>query len=198
MAAQIRCSLQSVAKRAAREEWFVPQRIIERSSSDSGSRLEQVVLTRRVKQGTVVARVFTSVDCLHLQPTWDSLQVGVKLFAKFGGPALKLNHSAAPNVRLSIAGPKESALYPSCVEVIARTDIEPGVALTFNYNTTEWEMAEPFQDWAADDSPAGQVQGFRFLSADEKKRLLSEPGLVAQHICELWAGVESASAGSES
>jgi hypothetical protein len=69
------------------------------------------------------------------------------------------NHSCSPNAHL-------------CGRVFrALRSIEPWQEITFNYNTTEYEMAEPFGCHCGTDRCAGQVRGFRFLSDDEREQL---------------------------
>lgn len=70
-----------------------------------------------------------------------------------------MNHSCDPTVL--IRGRSVIALKP----------IDFGQDITFNYNTTEFDMAEPFACQCGSDRCLGRVQGFRHLSADERQRL---------------------------
>ena len=63
-------------------------------------------------------------------------------------------------------------------EVIAARGIAPWEPITFNYNTTEWEMAERFTCRCASVRCLGQIQGFRYLSALQRAQL----GPVASHL----------------
>jgi hypothetical protein len=49
-------------------------------------------------------------------------------------------------------------------QVFARRDIEAGEDVTFDYNTTEWEMAEPFECRCGAASCVGLVRGARHLT----------------------------------
>ncbi len=68
-------------------------------------------------------------------------------------------------------------------DVIAARDIKPWEAVTFNYNTTEWEMAEPFRCGCGSRHCLGQIQGFRFLTAAQRAQL----GPVAPHLASCRA-----------
>merc|ERR1719487_2914506 len=79
----------------------------------------------------------------------------------FGHKAIKMNHSNCPNTRIEISA--------TCANIVSIKPIEAGVPLSFDYNTTEWEMSEPFTDWETGQN----VQGFRHASAEEQRRLLT-------------------------
>lgn len=49
-------------------------------------------------------------------------------------------------------------------EVIALRDIAPGERVTFNYNTTEYDMAEPFRCHCGSVQCIGMVRGARYLT----------------------------------
>lgn len=71
-----------------------------------------------------------------------------------------LNHSCEPNAH--IRG----------VELVARVDIPEGGEVTFDYNTTEWDMAHPFTCACGSPSCAGTVRGYRWLDTAARMRLL--------------------------
>ncbi len=60
-------------------------------------------------------------------------------------------------------------------EVIALRDIAAGEGVTFDYNTTEDELAEPFACHCGSASCVGEVRGARHLTPDQRQRL--EPWL---------------------
>ena len=70
-----------------------------------------------------------------------------------------LNHSCDPNV--VIRGRDVVALRP----------IHAMEELAFNYNTTEWDMAESFTCRCEAAHCAGTIRGFRYLSRAEQERL---------------------------
>jgi len=63
-----------------------------------------------------------------------------------------MNHSCEPNTL--VRGQECFALKP----------IEAGQEIVFNYNTTEYEMAEPFDCLCGSKHCTGRIRGFRFLS----------------------------------
>ena len=67
-----------------------------------------------------------------------------------------VNHSCAPNTRVH-----DGAL-------IACRDIEYGEEVTFDYNATEWELAEPFPCRCGASNCCGKVRGFQHLSDSER------------------------------
>ena len=70
-----------------------------------------------------------------------------------------MNHSCSPNTIIR------------CQEVVAIRLIRPGEELTFNYNTTELDMAAPFTCRCGSPMCVGQVRGFKYLRAIEKERM---------------------------
>jgi len=70
-----------------------------------------------------------------------------------------MNHNCEPNAR--IQGTECFALKP----------IKAGQEVTFNYNTTEYEMAEPFECCCGSDHCVGRIRGFSFLSRSEKEQI---------------------------
>ncbi len=55
--------------------------------------------------------------------------------------------------------------------VFALRNIEPWEEITFNYNTTEYEIAEPFSCRCGSESCQGMISGFRNLSHEKQLRL---------------------------
>ena len=70
-----------------------------------------------------------------------------------------MNHSCDPNTRIDGRG------------VIAVRAIAPGDEVTFNYNTTEWDMAVPFECRCGSAHCGGTIRGYRHLPAAERARL---------------------------
>ncbi|MEV6238314.1 SET domain-containing protein-lysine N-methyltransferase [Lentzea sp. NPDC051838] len=61
--------------------------------------------------------------------------------------------------------------------VMALKPVDIGQDITFNYNTTEFDMAEPFACRCGSGRCTGRVQGFRHLPGEERRRL--KPWLAA-------------------
>merc|ERR1712107_395372 len=76
----------------------------------------RVALEVPVPAGSQLAHVHLCPECLQTAPSWDSLQVGVGRWARFGGRVLKLNHAsdrAAPNVSLGPSANTKLVIRPS-------------------------------------------------------------------------------------
>jgi len=71
-----------------------------------------------------------------------------------------LNHSCAPNAFLR------------GLELIALEDIPARAEITFDYNTTEWELASPFTCLCGAPHCVGTVRGYRHLDEATRARLL--------------------------
>jgi hypothetical protein len=69
-----------------------------------------------------------------------------------------MNHACEPNVRIDV----------NTREMIAIHDLRPGDELTFNYNTTEWDMASPFACGCGAPTCAGTIRGFKHLSPTQR------------------------------
>lgn len=80
-----------------------------------------------------------------------------------------MNHSCDPNVRIDVAARRIVTLRP----------VEAGDELLFDYNTTEWEMAEPFSCRCGAVRCYRDVGGFRRLSRSRQRSLLAH---AAPHI----------------
>lgn len=76
-----------------------------------------------------------------------------------------LNHSCKPNGYIDFRD----------LTYRARRPIERGEELTFNYNTTEWDMAKGFQCQCGHNGCYGHVVGFKYLTHDQQKE--NEPWL---------------------
>lgn len=72
-----------------------------------------------------------------------------------------LNHSCEPNSFIDIQR----------MTLIALTDIQKDEEVRFNYNTTEFEIATPFNCHCNSQNCYGKVKGFRYLSKEEQKKL---------------------------
>jgi hypothetical protein len=80
-----------------------------------------------------------------------------------------LNHSCDPNA------------YLRCRALVALRPIAAGEEVTFDYHTTEWDMASPFACLCGAPRCVGQVRGFRHLDGKRKREL--RPWL-AEHLRE--------------
>ena len=78
-----------------------------------------------------------------------------------------MNHSCEPNS--TIQGR----------DVFALREVAPQEGVTFNYNTTEYDVAEPFDCRCGSEHCLGTIRGFKHLPESERRRL--EPFL-ASHL----------------
>jgi hypothetical protein len=78
-----------------------------------------------------------------------------------------MNHSCNPNVRIQGH------------EVVAIRQIKVWEPVTFNYNSTEWEIAEPFTCHCGSTDCLELIRGYKYLRPAQRERL--EP-LVAPHV----------------
>src|SRR5690606_29826671 len=71
-----------------------------------------------------------------------------------------LNHHCEPNALIRHR------------ELIALRDIARGEGVTFDYNTTEWELADPFACHCGSPLCVGVVRGAKHLTPEQRLRLL--------------------------
>lgn len=129
--------------------------------------LSQAGAQHLVALGSIAAgQAILRIDgTLSAQPSRHSVQVGVDLHvAPEGDPPEHgfwryLNHSCDPNAWLRGR------------ELIALRDIQAREGVSFDYNTTEWDMAEPFACHCGSAACLGTVRGYAHLSAAQRGRL---------------------------
>lgn len=85
-----------------------------------------------------------------------------------------LNHSCDPNAAVDV----------ETRTLVALRDLQPGEEITFDYDTTEWAMAEPFVCGCGSAGCRRWVAGFRALDPHRKEVLLPQ---AAPHIRRLHA-----------
>ena len=80
-----------------------------------------------------------------------------------------LNHSCDPTTYINFED----------LTVRALRDLEPGEEVNFNYNTTEYEMVNPFECYCHSVNCLGYIHGFKYLSLGERLKLNSQ---LASHL----------------
>ena len=156
------------------EVWHVSSKTtVNDKAGSSEDRVEQVIVLEACSKGCKLLTVTKTSASVVAVPQWDTLQVGMQEHVRFSNKALKLNHSKRPNSYIHI--------LDGTVELHALQDIAVGEPLSFNYNTTEYEMSDSFMDWASGE----QVGGFK-KALQEERDLLLRLDLVAPHVLELW------------
>jgi len=93
----------------------------------------------------------------------DTLQLGEDFFYRSSAGPLCMNHHCSPNGYICF----EDLTYR------ALRDIPTGDELTFNYCTTEYEMAQPFDCICGSANCVGRVAGFKFLREEQAEKLYS-------------------------
>jgi hypothetical protein len=73
------------------------------------------------------------------------------------------NHSCDSNIMITKDGS----------DFIAKKDIKAGEMITFNYNTTEYEVIRPFDCLCKEDCCIGKVRGFKHLNQTQQMFLLN-------------------------
>ena len=72
------------------------------------------------------------------------------------------NHSCCPNMIITKQGS----------DFVANQDIKKGEMITFNYNTTEFEIIRPFDCLCKNNNCIGLVRGFKYLEEEQQIKLL--------------------------
>lgn len=124
------------------------------------------------------------------QSTPMSLQLSEDLFLTSDGRFDDLvNHSCSPNCAVHFNGLN--------IALVALTNIKPGEEITFNYNTTEWDLIQQSQVFGqpcsltcrcGNTNCQGEINGFKYLPLQEKIRIshLVSPFLRLRMMEELW------------
>ena len=162
-----RCSSHDHRRRGSKKQLSYR---IETTSSGWGIMAQQTWLAGE----TVLSAGTATVLYTRKQPDSHTLQIGPQLHAVLGLPARFLNHSC--NANLVVAGaPSFHAL-----RFVAKRDIAVGEELTFDYETTEGTMDEPFQCECGETSCRGMILGF-----DHRRKEMLEGGTkrwIAPHL----------------
>lgn len=112
-------------------------------------------------------RVFVVEGHETRTPTRYSIQIGIGLHLDQGDA-----HDMNEVVRRYFWRYMDHDCDPTTVirnrNVIARRDIDAGEGITFNYNTTEYEMAEPFRCRCDSALCVGTVRGARHLTPAQR------------------------------
>ena len=157
-------------------------------------------------QTTIFHEQWSNVADLRPRPDQHSIQVSPSFHLPMRNSGRYLAHSFDGNCKVVVQSPiasSSSSSLSDCsprldglfrehcdrdvaattggtLHVVARRDIAAGEVLSFDYNCTEWEMANPF----VDDKTGKTVGGCKRLTHEEKERMLETDG-IARHIREL-------------
>jgi hypothetical protein len=126
-----------------------------------------LVAAAPVESGTEVYRVPRLLDFVLRHPDTHSVQISSEEHLDFANalPAASLtHHECEPNGDLIVTA--------DAVVFVARRDIATGEFLSFDYNTTEYFMATPFECKCGSEVCVGTVGGFRLLSPEQRAKIL--------------------------
>ena len=163
-----RASAQRSLKPVTTDEPHLPGTVLRTDNSLVGVLVEQserrLVTTLAIPEGTVLFRIEGHET---RTPTKYSLQVGRALHLDQRGA-----RDANDRVRRFYWRYMNHGCEPTAVirerEVIAAGDIAPLEGVTFDYNTTEYDMAEPFQCRCGSARCVGVVRGARHLTPEQR------------------------------
>ena len=158
---------------ARAQAWASPK--IERCDGEIG---QGVVAREEIEPGEVLialAHVFTAEPSRYTIQLEEGLhQAGTGEIDDF------LNHACEPSVRLDA----ERRCF------VAARRIAPGEELTFNYLSSEWDMAEPFECRCGSRRCLRKIRGFRHLTPEQQREL---DALLTPHLRRrAWASLPSA------
>lgn len=116
-----------------------------------------VFTAQNIKAGETIANLMENARVTD-KPSLYSIQIGPQKHIEARGVVALLNHSCDPNCRIT-----------NDLHLVALRDIEAQTTeLTYNYLTTELDMAEPFICTCYSKCCWGYIAGYNKLS-DEKK-----------------------------
>ena len=124
---------------------------------------QTLVAAAPVAAGTEVYRVPRRPEFILRVPDMHSVQISSDEhldFAKALPAASRTHHACDPNGDLTAT--------PDAVVFVARRDIAQGEFLSFDYNTTEWSMAAPFECRCGSEACVGIVGGFKLLPLERR------------------------------
>lgn len=103
---------------------------------------------------------------LYDQPNAHTLQVDDCKHVLCPGGPVYTNHSCEPNAYFMFL-PNDP--FP---RLTAQRDILVGEEISFDYNTTEWEMSTPFDCLCGCKGCHGTIRGFKYLERKQQLQLL--------------------------
>mmetsp|Transcript_2305 Transcript_2305/g.4809 ORF Transcript_2305/g.4809 Transcript_2305/m.4809 type:complete len:171 (-) Transcript_2305:131-643(-) len=149
----------------------------ERLPPVEGVRAQKLVAGQSISAGEVIIQAKGEVLS---KPTLYSLQWGADAHFSMDGTDARFYSHSSLNPNSIVVGPSR-ATGSEQLEFRALRDIQSGEDLTFDYNTTEWDMNSPFTDAESGE----EVKGFKHLPEKRKQELL-EADRIAPHILRLW------------
>jgi len=138
---------------------------------ETGSKGCGIVATKHIRKGETIFRFSGElVPRRKLKNPNTALQLDEDLFLEsYGTIDENLNHSCNPNCHVDFRQ----------LTLVALKDIQRGEELTFDYNTSEYDLMDQgcfFTCLCGSQDCIGDVRGFKYLPADHKKK--TEPFLL--------------------
>jgi len=118
------------------------------------------------KKGEVVIQMRGEIEECHGDSDPDSLQVDDNKFlnSKYRKLCDNINHSCNANTKIDVEN----------LTLIATRDIEKGEEITFNYNTTDYDLVcenQQFECHCESKNCIGVIKGFKYLTKSQKLKL---------------------------
>lgn len=141
---------------------------------------QYAVAKHLITTGSVIATL--SGDS-YQTPNKFTIQAGIASHVLNRGKLVKMNHSCDPNCYF-----KWSSSRQDQPELFALRDIRKDEAICFNYTSTEWQLASPFNCECGVSSCYGKISGFSALNERQRDSISS---IVAPHILQISYSVEN-------
>ena len=133
--------------------------LIDIVESSSGSNGGAIKAAQRISKGTSVLKINGT---LVNAPDKHTIQIGKQAHIRPNGQLWGfLNHSCDPNSRIDF----------KTWSLVTTRAVLKNEELTFNYLTTEWELAAPFLCGCGAEACLGVIRGLRHLSGTQQKAL---------------------------
>ena len=120
-------------------------------------------------------------------PTSHTVQVDKTKHVAPQGPMIRFNHSCQPNAKFVYEqrkgmSPDLDPNHEVFWYVVAICDIKKGENVTYDYTTSEYDMAQAFQCNCGAEMCLGQIKGFRYLSAEQQRTRINDLSPVIMQI----------------
>lgn len=152
---------------------------------------QRLVAARNVQEGEVVYSVTMKDFNLSTEATMHSVQLAENVHTTFPDPFALTNHSCQPNGKLSFIGSfigEKQRWQLNAINFIALRNISVGEPITFDYNTTEWEMSSPFPCDCGQPNCVKTIRGFKHLSEANRA---ARQHLISPYISQKWESLEN-------
>lgn len=121
-------------------------------------------------------------------PNSHTVQIGSDKHVEPQGPLKCFNHSCQPNAKFiytcrEVSYPDLDAKNEVFWYVVATRDIQKGADVTFDYNTSEYELVAVFQCQCGAEKCLGEIKGFKYLSPKQQEERMKDASPV---IIDSW------------